>query len=123
MTGSFPEDIGHGAPACPCWHSGANYRQFSTFRTVGVDVTHSRFAEVWVWECRDCHMLWLNYFVEYEGFSNSGRWARSVIGRPEAETISPEEATAHLERSDYAYGGSYFDGVLGWRHGPMHWGV
>ena len=123
MTGSFPEDIGYGAPSCSCWDSGANYRQFSAVRTVGIDVTDSRFAEVWVQECRDCHLLWLNYFVEYEGFSKSGRWARSVIGRPEAETITPEEAIAHLEQGEYAYGGSYFDGVSGWRSGPMRWGI
>jgi hypothetical protein len=78
---------------------------------------------VTVEECRECGLLWLRYSVEYEAFSRSGRWARAHISRPEAEEMTPELATTHLQRGSYMHGGSYFDGVSGWRTGPMHWGL
>src|SRR5665647_139744 len=109
--------------SCPCWHSGASFRQFSHVRSVGIDETEGRYAEVSVQECRECHLLWLRYAVEYEGFSKSGRWARGAIGRPDAETITPERAVSHIESDSYVYGGSYFDGASGWRKTPMHWGL
>ena len=123
MAGSFPKDDGFGVPTCPCWHSGVSHRQFSHFRSVGVDETEGRYAEVSVEECHECHLLWLRYAVEYEGFSKSGRWARGNIGRPDAATITPEQAADHLAAGDHAYGGSRYDGVSGWRTGPMHWGI
>ena len=82
-----------------------------------------RYADVWVQECRECHLLWLRYAVEYEGFSKSGRWARRHIGQPDAETITPERAVGHVENGSYVYGGSYFDGASGWRKTPMRWGL
>jgi hypothetical protein len=122
MAGSWPPDEGFGVMTCPCWHSGASHRQFSHVRSVGTDKTEGRYADVSVEECRECHLLWLRYAVEYEAFSKSGRWARRHIGRPEAETITPERAVSHIEGDPYAYGGSYFDGVSGWRKTPMRWG-
>ena len=69
-----------------------------------------------------CQRLWLRYFVEYEAFSRSGRWARGLISEAEAEVIAPEDAPAHLERlPSYLYGGSYFDGQAGVRSGWMRW--
>ena len=123
MAGSWPKDEGFGVMTCRCWHSGASFRQFSHFRSVGVDETEGRYADVWVQECRECHLLWLRYAVEYEGFSKSGRWARRHIGQPDAETITPERAVGHVENGSYVYGGSYFDGASGWRKTPMRWGL
>ena len=71
------------------------------------------YAEVTAHACRECGLLWLRYSVEYEGFSRSGRWARAHIAVPAADQITPESAVSHLERDEYAYGGSYFDGVSG----------
>lgn len=72
--------------------------------------------------CVHCQRLWLHYFVEYESFSRSGRWARGLISAAEAEVIAPADAVAHLERLPrYLYGGSYFDGLAGVRTGWMYW--
>jgi hypothetical protein len=88
-----------------------------------MDETDGRYAMVEIQACRDCGALWLRYSLEYEGFSRSGRWARAPISELEASEVTPELATAYLERDAYAYGGSYFDGVSGWRTGRMHWGL
>ena len=72
MAGSWPKDDGYGVPTCPCRHSGVSYRQFSPFRSVGVDETEGRYAEVSIDECRERQLLWLRYAVEYESFSRSG---------------------------------------------------
>lgn len=118
----WPTDDGYGVPDCKCWNSDADHRLFVFVRAVGTDMTDGRYAEVSVHECWNCGLLWLRYSVEYEGFSRSGRWARANISRPAAGEVTPELALSHLERDEYAYGGSYFDGVCGWRRGPMPWG-
>ena len=123
MAGSWPKGKCARLRSCPCWNCGADYHQFAHFRSVGTDMTESRYAEVAVQECQECHQLWLRYFVEYEAFSRSARWARGPIGRPEAETITPERAVSHLEQDSYVYEGSYFDGAFGWRDTPMRWGI
>lgn len=122
VTGAWPKDVGFGVPSCSCWNSGANYLQFSSHRSVGTDETDGRYATVSVQACRDCGTLWLRYSVEYESFSRSGRWARGPITQEEASEMTPELATAHIERDAFAYGGSYFDGGGGWRTGRMLWG-
>ena len=107
---------------CSCEHPGATHTQFAT-SFVGQDETGGRFADVTIERCRSCCRPWLRYFVEYEAFSRSGRWARGLIGEHEAGTVAPEAAVDYLNRLDwYLYGGSYFDGASGRRTGPMHWG-
>ena len=118
----WPTDDGYGMPACTWWNSDGDHRLFILCRTVGTDMTEGRYAEVSVHECRQCGVLWLRYSVEYEGFSRSVRWARAQIAQPEAWEMTPELAVSHLERDQYAYGGSYFGGVSGWRTSSMPWG-
>jgi hypothetical protein len=132
MTGSRPPDEGFGVPSYPCWHSATSYRQFRLFRPVGIDKTYGchangrhadgRHAEVTVEECCECHLLWLRYAVGSEACTKARRWARGNIGRPGAHAITPELAVQHLEQKDYAYGGSDFGEISGWRTGPMRWG-
>jgi hypothetical protein len=89
-----------------------------------VDRTEGRFAEVVILACRACGDLWLRYSVEYEGFSGSGRWARGRIDAGTGAELSPKAALGHLEAlPGYLYGGSYFDGAVGVRTGPMPWGL
>ena len=123
MAGIWPDDEGFGGPPCHCYSSEADHRLFAHVRSVGTDVTDSRYADVTVEKCRDCGLHWLRYSVEYEGFTKSGRWGRAQIGWAEAEEVTPELAVAYLERGTYAYGGSYFHGASGWRNGPMYWGI
>ena len=107
---------------CVCEQGSAPYTQFES-RNLGCDETEGRFADVSVNRCRSCSRLWLRYLVEYEAFSRSGRWARGLIGEDAAVAITPEAAVAHLNGLEwYLYGGSYFDGIVGRRSGPMRWG-
>jgi hypothetical protein len=113
----FPDEV-----ACVCGQPQATHDCFDN-KAVGVDPTEGRYAEVSLRRCRRCSRLWLRYFVEYESFSRSGRWARGLISERDAETITPEAAAPYLARLPwYLYGGSYFDGVPGRRSGGMIWG-
>lgn len=97
--------------ACACDAPDASYQCFVTALS-GVDETNGRHAEVRIDRCQHCERLWLNYAVEYEGFSGSGRWARGLISQAEVEDIRPQDAPSHLERLPaYIYGGSYFGGA------------
>jgi hypothetical protein len=85
-------------------------------------MTNGRYADVEITACVTCSQLWLRYFVEYEAFTSSGRWARGMIDVEAAKSIKPEEAPDFLARLPaYLFGGSFFDGKSGVRAGPMHW--
>jgi len=83
---------------------------------IGIDETNGRFGEVSIHICKSCQSKWLRYFVEYEAFSESGRWYRGLISDEVANTVTPENAVEILEGLDWYYrGGSYFktDGQKG----------
>jgi hypothetical protein len=108
---------------CVCEQGGARFTEFES-RDVGRDETEGRFADVTLNRCRTCGRTWLRYLVEYEAFSRSGRWARGLIGEEAAQSITPQAAVDHLNGLEwYLYGGSYFDGIVGRRSGPMRWGA
>ena len=76
---------------------------------VGVDVTNNRFGEVSVDTCRCCGSKWLTYFVEYEGFTESGRYCRGLVSPEALQGLTPERAVAVLQGLDWHFrGGSYF---------------
>jgi len=103
MASSDPSD------PCGCLDPQADYTAFECIRDVGVDKTNGRFGEVRVDRCRSCGRLWLHYFVEYEAFSQSGRWYRGVVTSDVAQRITPERAVEVLEALDsHLHGGSYF---------------
>ena len=86
-----------------------------------VDMTNGRFADVVINACVECGRLWLRYFVEYEAFTRSGRWARGIVDENTARTIQVEAATSFLESlPSYIRGGSYF-GKAEVSAGRMHW--
>jgi hypothetical protein len=100
----------------------ASFDQFSCWRNVGVDETNGRFADVRVDNCVRCGTLWLRYFVEYEAFSRSGRWARGSISADEARSITPETAEEHLSTlPEYLADGSYFAGRKHIGKGRLWW--
>lgn len=77
--------------------------------SLGVDETNGRCGEVTVETCKTCGSVWLRYFVEYESFSESGRWYRGLVTRNLIQSLKPEEAPALLSSlPSYFYGGSYF---------------
>jgi hypothetical protein len=93
---------------CVCMHPPFDYRDFSSV-SVGTDETNGRFADVTIDACNKCQSKWLRYFVEYAGFSQSGRWYRGQVSDEVARTVTPESAVAVLEKlGSYFYGGSYF---------------
>jgi hypothetical protein len=85
-----------------------DYRDFET-ASLGVDETNGRYGEVTVETCKACGSMWLRYFVEYEFFSESGRWYRGPVTAEIVESLKPEQAPALLSSLPwYFYGGSYF---------------
>ena len=93
---------------CRCMTPPFNYLDYDTV-TLGVDKTNGRCGEVTVETCKTCGSKWLRYFVEYEFFSESGRWYRGLVTHEMVESLTPEQAPellASLPR--YFYGGSYF---------------
>ena len=76
---------------------------------VGIDYTHGRFGEVTIKRCVHCAAVWLHYLVEYEAFSQSGRWFRGLIDEARVATITAEGAIDTLKQLEWHfYGGSYF---------------
>ena len=106
--------------ACPCESPEARYTQFEE-RSVGCDETNGRFGEVTIERCHDCHRFWLKYQVEYQAFSESGRWGRGLIEEGMIEKITPENALDVLHSLPwFILGGQY------WRKaerftGRAHW--
>ena len=77
---------------------------------IGTDMTDCRYGEVSIEKCIHCNSKWLKYFVEYEGFSKSGRWFMCLINNDDIDTITPENSVDYLDKADwYIYGGSYYE--------------
>jgi hypothetical protein len=92
--------------------------------SVGVDETNGRYADVTLERCLSCGRVWLRYFVEYEGISRSGRWARGEINERQAKEVTPDTALDILEGlASYVRGGSRFNGVVSTHQGKMAWGI
>jgi hypothetical protein len=85
-----------------------NYQDFDS-ASLGVDETNGRYGEVTIETCRACGAMWLRYFVEYEWYSESGRWYRGLITQEMLESLKPEQVPELLSSLPrYFYGGSYF---------------
>jgi hypothetical protein len=106
---------------CECMESGKGVK---AERYVGVDDTQGRFADVELGRCVACRALWLRYFVEYEAFTASGRWAMCPVKPELADSITPENAPAFLDAAPWhVFGGSYY-GHAGRRGaGLLRWGI
>lgn len=87
----------------------------------GYDETNGRFGEVSILRCRTCRRFRLRYFVEYEGFSGSGRWGRGLIDEADIERTTPGNGIEHLHALPwFLYGGSYW-GKAGCTSERLRW--
>jgi len=99
------------AVPCICLNLPMSYNHYKNIGFIGVDETEGRFGEVNIKQCKHCGRYWLHYFVEYEEFSESGRYFMGVITLEAAKTIKPETAIDYLDSLEWhLYGGSYFGG-------------
>lgn len=94
-------------PDCSCLSPPFPHDAFRT-RSLGVDETAGRFAEVELVECQRCARTFLHYAFEIEGFSQSGRWYRAPVPLLHPEP-SATKAPHILSLAPFHYvGGSYF---------------
>lgn len=108
---------------CACEKTGPTSPDDERQREIGTDETDGRFAYVEGVRCTRCQRLLVNYLVENEAFSRSGRWATVLIDERLALTITPEEVPSYLENAPwYVYGGSYFGVQIRIGAGKMKWG-
>src|SRR3712207_7104634 len=79
-----------------------DYRDFDT-SPLGVDMTKGRNGEVTVETCKACGSVWLRYFVEWEWYSESGRWYRGPVTWEMVWQLKPrsEEHTSELQSRQY----------------------
>jgi hypothetical protein len=104
---------------CPCGHQPQPASQYRTLAFLGTDATNGRYGDVSLKQCCRCDRLWLHYFLTYEDRPNSGRYFLGAITPERAQTLGPTDAVAYLgDLEGYFYGGSYFAGQVGRRHGP-----
>ena len=76
---------------------------------IGIDTAKGRFGEITIERCKKCNSTWLNYFVEYESFSQSAKWYRGLIPEEQIPNITPANALDYLKSLKwYLFGGSYF---------------
>lgn len=105
--------------ACHCLTPPFPATDFET-EVVGIDATNLRFGEVSVDTCKCCGSKWLTYFVEYEGFTASGRYFRGLATPEELHGLTPERAVAVLQGLAWHFrGGSYFRTQGERASGPM----
>ena len=106
---------------CACLRAPLSADQYDPVGSLGVDETNGRFGEVTLRRCRRCGRLWLRYFVEYEAFSESGRYYMGLISSRRARRLKAEEAVAYLDSLPWhLYGGSYYYGHTGRARGRVH---
>jgi hypothetical protein len=78
---------------------------------VGCDEQSGRFGEVTLQSCGDCGRRWLEYFVEYEAFTASGRRFRGLVSEQQAKELTAVSAAALLGALPWHFAwGSYFSG-------------
>ena len=94
--------------------------QTSEFEDLGVDRRNGRYGEVWMHRCVRCGAPWLHYLVEYEAFGRSGRWFCGRLDETAVGSVSASNAIATLAGLKWYWaGGSYFDGEVATRSGPV----
>jgi hypothetical protein len=105
---------------CECLQQPMGLNRYTHIKHLGIDQTHGRFGAVDVLQCNVCSRYWLQYFIDYEGFTASGRYFMGLITPEIAELLSPDQAVDFLSSLDWhLYGGSFF-GRKGKSTGPIN---
>jgi hypothetical protein len=87
---------------------------------LGEDPQRGRLAEVHLRVCPACNARWIHYYFAYEAYSGSGRWYEGQITAEQGRSVTAATAAALLESlASYRAGGSYFDGKIHLRSGPL----
>ena len=103
----------HPTAECECLTPPLYNANFNVQRLTGYDETNNWFGEVSIETCNQCGTKWLQYFVEYEAFTKSGRWYRGVISDEVSNTVTLQNSISILQVLDWwIRGGSYFDGNI-----------
>ena len=114
----------HSKTECQCLTPPSYNSNFSEQRLEGYDKTNGRYGEVLIDTCNLCGTKWLQYFVEYEAFTKSGRWYRGIITDEVSLTVIPENAMSILQGLDWwVCGGSYYDGKISKGRGRLKLGI
>jgi hypothetical protein len=104
------------ASACRCHQPPFHFEDYET-SVLGDDST---WAEVSIDRCRNCGTYWLNYLIEEEHFSRSGRWWRVVVPEAEKDHLQAKNAREFIEQQASGfYGGSYFSSTGIAFHDPI----
>ena len=94
---------------CECQEEPLWFDRYIHIKHLGTDETHGRFGEVDLLQCKSCGRYWLQYLVEYESFTGSGRYFMGLITKEIADTLSPDKAVEFLNSLDWHLcGGSFF---------------
>jgi hypothetical protein len=94
---------------CPCLEHAPRHPYAIRERDLGRDETDGRFADVELIRCGRCRRLWLRYYVEYEAFTGSGRWAETPIDEATAATMTAATAPEFIHAAEWhVFGGSYW---------------
>jgi hypothetical protein len=104
---------------CDCEHAHADGARASA-TDLGVDLRNGRSGQVTLHRCHGCGAPWLHYAVEYEAFSQSGRWFCGRLDEAAVDSVSAANAIGALAALEWYWaGGSYFDGEVGKSSGPV----
>lgn len=94
-----------GSSECECMKPPLNLVAGAKIR-LGTDV---RYGEASITVCNACRSHWLVYQIEFEGFTQSGRWYRGLLPPFQGTKIEPDDVPAYLESLPWFFvGGPYF---------------
>jgi hypothetical protein len=88
---------------CVCYQPPFNFKNY-VIKELGYD---KDYGDISIATCQTCGNQWLNYLVEEEHISRSGRWWRVLLDKPD---ITVNEAKGYIESRPWHFGGgSYYD--------------
>lgn len=93
---------------CACEELPPNYKNYIS-SYLGQDKTNGRYGDVTIEKCKHCNRNWVKYFVEFESFSESGRFYKGIVDDKDFPKLTAKNAIKYIENLEwYIYGGSYF---------------